>query len=150
MSLNEYMYLDVPKLDVHNFALFCCLLWSLWEQVLDSSFIVENCVHKLVLFWNLVQRLCCFWSDAGQNLRLLWVWYEPVLWRMLQRLILVRHSHIRLLLIGRSDSVAIQIEYWCILCIAFKELALEYASGMNMHPFYVEWMLVNFLVSICP
>jgi hypothetical protein len=24
--LIEYMFFDVPKLDVHNFALFCCLL----------------------------------------------------------------------------------------------------------------------------
>jgi hypothetical protein len=130
---NWYMYLDVPKLDVHKSALFCCPLRNLWEQRMGTSarlklYSRKLCSSVILIFEFSAEFVFCFRSDAGQNLLLLWVWYEVVLWRMLQRLIQVWHSHIRLLLIGRSDSVAIQIEYWCILCVAFKELAL------NMHP----------------
>ncbi|KAK2403771.1 hypothetical protein QL285_053176 [Trifolium repens] len=31
---------------------------SLWKQVLDSRFTVENCAHQLLEGWNLVQRSC--------------------------------------------------------------------------------------------
>jgi hypothetical protein len=128
----EYVYLDVPKLDVHNSALFSRLLWSLWEQRMGTSarpkfYSKKMCSSVILILVFSAEIMLCFRSDAEQNLRLLWIWYALVLWRMLQRLSLVRHSHIQLLLIGRSDSVAIQIEYLCILCVTFKELGLEYA-----------------------
>jgi hypothetical protein len=66
------MFPNVTKLDVHNFSLFWCLLWRLWEQHIRSSarlllYSWKLCSSVILILEFSAKIVLCFRSDAGRT-----------------------------------------------------------------------------------